>query len=84
MRKWLAKYINPKMGETNVYLITDETLVFMDDIVYVERHNQTEVIDPKRPHGVDNAIPRKCIWLHDNNKGHDTLRRTYIGYVHTS
>ena len=77
-KRWIATYKNPKMGETNAYLVSDEPLVFMDDIVYVERNDRTQVIDPKRSGGIDNAVPLKCIWLHDANKGHDTLRRTWV------
>jgi hypothetical protein len=77
--EWLARYKNPKMGEINTYLVTDEFLSFMDDIVYVDRDDNTKVIDPKRLGGVDNARAVKCLWLHDMNKGHDTLRRNFIG-----
>ena len=76
--EWIATYKNPKMGETNTYLLSDESLVFMDDIVYVDRDDNTKVINPTRFGGVDNARAVKCLWLHDANKGHDTLRRTWI------
>jgi hypothetical protein len=77
--EWLATYKNPKMGETNTYLVTDEVLLSMDDIVYLDRDDNTKVIDPTRWGGIDNARPVKCLWLHDMNKGHDTLRRTWLG-----
>ncbi len=67
------------MGETNTYLVTDEVLLSMDDIVYLDRDDNTKVIDPTRWGGIDNARPVKCLWLHDMNKGHDTLRRTWLG-----
>lgn len=76
---WIAKYENPKMNEVNTYLVSDECLDFMDEYVYVDHDNNTTVIDPKQSGGVDNARPVKCIWLHDNNKGHDTLRRVWVG-----
>jgi hypothetical protein len=77
--EWVATYKNPKMGETNTYLVTDEVLLFMDDVVYVDKNDNTKVIDPKRFDSVGNTIPVKCLWLHDMNKGHDTLRRTWLG-----
>lgn len=79
--KWLAKYTNVKTGKTNFYILTDEPLDFRDEVIYVEMCDETEVIDPKRPQGVDDAIPRKCIWLYDNNKSYDTLRRVYISEI---
>jgi len=76
--KWLAKHTNPKTGRTNYYILTNEPLKFRDDIVYVESSNETEVINPKRSEGLHDTIPRRCIWLYDNNKKHDTLKRVYI------
>lgn len=99
MKTWKATYTNPETGNTNTYLLTDETPAFSDDIVYVDKETKERVYDPTKMasmvrtlygtkislNGVplDNythIIPCKCIWVHDMNKGYDTLRRVFISH----
>jgi hypothetical protein len=48
MKTWKATYTNPETGNTNTYILTDEELIFMDDIVYVDEETMEKVYDPKK------------------------------------
>jgi hypothetical protein len=85
MRIWLAKYHNPNTGRTNIYLVSDEPLVFMDDTVWLQDTDLTQVLDPTKLHFhwengcYEDAIEVKCLWMFDANRGHDTFRRVSTG-----
>lgn len=72
------------MGGTNIYLVSDEELMFMDDTVWVAESDETQVLDPTKihfhwEHGYENAKEVKVLWMFDANRGHDTFRRTFTG-----
>lgn len=48
MKTWKATYTNPETGNTNTYILTDEELIFMDDIVYVDEETKERVYDPRK------------------------------------
>lgn len=95
MRTWMATYTNPETGNTNTYLLTDEELVFMDDVVYVDEETKQKVYDPTKiasiTMNIDGKLSQytrlaqcKCLWMYDANRGYDTLRRVYISnYLQT-
>lgn len=72
------------MGGTNIYLVSDEPLVFMDETVWVKESDLTQVLDPTNLHfnwetGYEDAVEVKCLWMFDANRGHDTFRRVFTG-----
>ncbi len=84
MRTWLAKYYNPKTGRTNIYIVSDEPLESMDDTVWIQESDLTQVLDPAKLHfnwetGYEDAVEVKCLWMFDANRGHDTFRRISTG-----
>lgn len=97
MKTWMATYTNPETGYTNTYLLTDEELVFMDDVVYVDKETKQKVYDPTKIASAPETLgvefseytrltQCKCLWMYqaDANKGYDTLRRVYISnYLQT-
>ena len=95
MKTWMATYTNPETGNTNMYLLTDEELVFMDDVVYVDEETKQKVYDPTKIGSTPveysmefseytRLAQCKCLWMYDANRGYDTLRRVYISnYLQT-
>lgn len=72
------------MGRTNIYLVSDEEPVFMDNVVLVAESDETQVLDPTKmhfhwEHEYKNPKVVKVLWMFDANRGHDTFRRRFIG-----
>lgn len=57
--EWIAKYYD------NVYLLTDEELVFKDTVVYVSPEDKTMVIDHRSINNPVEGKPYKIVWCYE-------------------
>ena len=57
--EWIAKYYD------NVYLLTDEELVFKDTVVYVSPEDKTIVVDHRSINNPVDGKPYKIVWCYE-------------------